>query len=201
MTLSWWKSLGEAASSSLGQIIIFVKWEIWKSRLTDEQEVSKSEHYANEFQKTMGSRQSVVKNNNNNNWAKVVWCIPTILNVLSLWLKYCRINKIVLLSLSGVPMSSSRGHSIPDYTVMDFVPHSPLHILISIHCLHLCLVDPLYSPYINPVHLIIHSEVLHVPVQIPIMAVVPESQPITVAFPESCHDMLLQSLDPSCLPL
>ncbi len=67
-------------------------------------------------------------------------------------------------SLAGVPVSFVRGHSIPDFyhTIKDLISHNPLPGLISTHCLHLCLIYPVCSPYISLVQFVILCEVLRV---------------------------------------
>ncbi len=65
-------------------------------------------------------------------------------------------------SLAGVPVSFARGHSIPDlyHSIKDFISHNPLPGLISTHCLHLCLIYPVCSPYISLVQFVILCKVL-----------------------------------------
>ncbi len=61
-------------------------------------------------------------------------------------------------SLAGVPW----GHSIPDFyhTIKNLISHNPLPGLISTHCLHLCLIYPVCSPYISLVQFVNLCEVL-----------------------------------------
>ncbi len=59
-------------------------------------------------------------------------------------------------------MSFARGDSIPDlyHSIKDLISHNPLPGLISTHCLHLCLIYPVCSPYISLVQFVILCKVL-----------------------------------------
>ncbi len=46
------------------------------------------------------------------------------------------------------------------HTIKDYISHNPLPGLISTHCLHLCLIYPVCSPYISLVQFVILCKVL-----------------------------------------
>ncbi len=71
-------------------------------------------------------------------------------------------------------MSFARGHSIPDlyHSIKDLISHNPLPGLISTHCLHLCLIYPVCSPYISLVQFVILCKVLCVCVCVCVIAAI-----------------------------